>query len=258
MKGNQFDDFDETPSFVVSRQNFFDSESGTTLEWTEKSPEDPSEDHDHSLCGCSRHVVTRPSGEPESRQNRISIVEKGSEFSFFPYPFLAFDNWGTAPHLYFSFRPGNNGVSLEFVLKEFEEERTPEEEPIFAGIYLGNEVDVSSFCNGHLPSRVVSLDSIPPDRIWMHRRMGSEAFSFLEKGEEAERWKRVIRLGKVVCKEVDPYHSDFVTPVSVLRERLEANENLRSSYRELRDICSDLYRFFPQSEVYRTYRSFSR
>lgn len=224
---NQFDDHDEFPSFLVSRHSYFDSDSGMTFD-----------------------------GKPSSQQNRISLVEKGSEFSFFPYPWLAFDNWAAAPHLYFCFH--SNGVVLESISKEFGEKRDPEDEPIFVGVYLGKDVDISRFFNGHSPSKVVHLDSISPDQVWMHSNHRTESFALLESEEEVENWKRVIRLGKIVCDEVTPYRDDFTTPVFVLKEQLEANEKLLSSYRNLRAICANFYRCFPQAEVYRRYRSFSR
>lgn len=263
----QFDGYSDAPDFVVSRSSYFDQDTGHSLAWTETFPDNPRDHEDHSICGCTRQVGERPVGKPGSQQNRISIVEKGTEHAFFPYNNFVFDNYAEAPHGYFHFNK-DDSVTIEAVWTEFSwkhEERVKEDEPVFLGVYQGNKVDISRFFNGHSPSQVVDLSTIQPGQIWMHTNNGwtgngwtGERFSFVEDPKEAEVWRQAISLGSFLREATAPLKEDFETPVQTLYEVLRADRAILSAYKSLRELLEPLYRNFRTSEVCRKYRAFER
>ena len=92
---------------------------------------------------------------------------------------------------------------------------------------MGNGIDVSVLMNGWCPSRIVKLDALREDDLWVHDcSSGNEAMRIFSDSDEARMWKKVLLDGERLQACVGRYRSDFTEPVEALRTRVEQDEEL--------------------------------
>lgn len=193
----------------VERFSFWPNPKGGSLRWTEHSPAN-SGAKEHFECGCTKNAAERPTGKPEQVQQRVLYLDpsRNVEFDLVRRHFTI-RGATYSPHSYYWF--GKDGIQIE-ICRPAGPKRIPgmyriEEDPndvLFAHVYRGNEVDISHFFNGHSPSRLVKLDRLKPDDVWLHRGSGlggAEAMRFLER--EKPFWSEVFDLFKSIRRPTD-------------------------------------------------------
>lgn len=61
-------------------------------------------------------------------------------------------------------------------------------------VFKGRHVDVTTLMNGHSPSRIINLNEIQEDDIWVHDcSWGKEAIKFFDNGEEKQKWTSLFK-----------------------------------------------------------------
>ena len=234
-----------TAQVHVERRHFFRRPREQTQRFVEHAP--PLEESDHLICGCTKNVAVRPEGEPDQKGQEITLVyapigELRPEFCLC-HNVLQFC-WGPPPtrtesghimgnydHAHFSWtrlshhgtaNPGQRSVNVGVTL--------PGHGPFdhFSGhLYMGNRIDVSELMNGWCPSRIVKLDDLREDDLWVHGcSSGNEAMRFFSASDEAQVWKKVLLDTERLQACVGRYRSDLTEPVEALRTRVEQDEEL--------------------------------
>ena len=229
----------------VERSLFFRRPQEQTQRFVEHAP--PLAEHDHPICDCTKNVAARPDGEPDQKGQGITLVYAPigalrPEFRLC-HNVLQFC-WGAPPtrtesghitghysHAYFGWtrlshhgtaNPGSRSVGVGVTLPGHGQVGH------FRGhLYMGNGIDVSVLMNGWCPSRIVKLDALREDDLWVHDcSSGNEAMRIFSDSDEARMWKKVLLDGERLQACVGRYRSDFTEPVEALRTRVEQDEEL--------------------------------
>jgi hypothetical protein len=225
----------------VERRHFFRRPGEPTQRFVEHAP--PLDEIDHPICGCTKNVAVRPAGEPDQKGQEITLVyapigELRPEF-WLCHNVLQF-SWGAPPkrsasgaivenheHAHFGWtrlshhgtaNPGSRSVGVGVTLPGGH----------FSGhLYMGNRIDVSALMNGWCPSRIVKLDALREDDLWVHDcSSGNEAMRLFSDSDESRMWKKVLLDNERLQASVGRYRSDFTEPVEALRVRVEQDEEL--------------------------------
>lgn len=194
----------------VSRTSFFQSPTGGTLAYSEHSPEQP-EEHEHQVCNCTKVVNTRPEGEPY--QTRLDIEAHtqtqglNAEFNLTNLCFTL--RWGEAnergyqdDHSRFGFHPEQHSAQIEICIPGYDP-IPGYKKPLnyfITNLYLGNQIDISHFFNGHSPSRIVDLSRLQPNTLWVHKNFFPERMAILPNTDEASSWRKCFDLIQVLHK----------------------------------------------------------
>lgn len=237
----------------VTRYSFFRDKHAFTR-FDEHSPPLCVAEVPHAICDCTRSVEDRPAGEPESVSQIIDFVETIGPYKMRLEMTIAHHGHGIASeetiadlrrddnlikfwihwprkegvpapskmihglredeHAYFWFlRPDHLKVDVTGTGDHDDLDCT------LGNVLFGNAVDVSTFFNGHSPSRVVDLSKIAPDDVWVHHcTIGDEAQAKLEDGREAACWREFKRHADLIRSLIAPINAIDVG-VDEVRER---------------------------------------
>lgn len=212
----------------VKRNLYFLPKGKGYLRYSESSPED--KECEHQVCNCTKAVTERPDGEPQQKQQYIEFIRDdkfevrlsadGCNFTL-RWPgntWSAWDKehkWPSNNHAYFWFKK-NYGLYIEITKEGYNETNC-----FFGHMYFGNKVDISSFFNGHSPSRVVDLEKVGPEELWMHYcSFGGEKVISLRECEETTRWREVFATQAEIAKIARTYEEDYVSSVEDIRKRV--------------------------------------
>jgi hypothetical protein len=219
-------------NLTIERHSFFQDPCAGTLRFSEVAPPPAVAECEHQVCNCTKHVLTRPAGEPHEVHTAAIFVEqmgkyqvklqlRGERVDFSLHwprerPVVdMFDN-GRQDHAYFWWGCSGSGCQVEIT-------GTGENLPVncsFGHVYFGNQVNISEFFNGHSPSRVVKLDQIKPEQVWVHHGgVGEEFLSFFppEHPETAQWW---VLQAQVHALRMLGQQLDATTPVAEIREQM--------------------------------------
>jgi len=215
----------------VRRNLFFDTSKGT-LRFSENSPE--VKECEHQVCNCTKAVTERPEGEPNQKQQYVTFKDKDEYYNFevildgegckftLRWDGVTWDEdhkWKSNNHAYYWFN--NNGmIQIEITKKGYGNTGC-----FFGHMYLGNKIDISRLFNGHSKSKIVKLEEIAPDEIWMHDCMfGGEVMISLPSCDESRMWRQVYEVQKRISEAARTYSDDFVSDVEKIREWAEGDD----------------------------------
>lgn len=186
---------------MVERHSFYTGEN-KKIRYSEYWPSKQHEDR--NICGCTREVSKRPNGNPDQITQDVTIYGDGWDFKLFT-PWLTFRKEKQQdPHAYFIFWKKDKSLKVEVVepytMADFDNK-------VFIGdMFLGNEINIGDFFNGHSPSKIVNLSEINPNDLWTHCCSGEEAYSIINNcPDEIDLWRDVIEKGYLLRKSVGPY-----------------------------------------------------
>lgn len=221
----------------VKRYSFFKGPRGENIRFTEHSPH--VQEHDHSVCNCTKNVAERPKGVPKQVTQEVIFIhepigELRPTFTLCDQWLTFF--WGPEPertesghimastpysHANFRFHHRERGVEIAIVPSDVGTiERIGD--AFFADLFVGNRIDISTLMNGHSPSRIVDLSAIKDSDVWVHKCFfGDEAIRVFADGEEARTWQRVMADMELISSRMDLYRKDFSDPIVELRQRIE-------------------------------------
>lgn len=231
----------------VLRNSYYDTPSGHSLNYVEA---DPHEEHPHEglICGCTTAVTQKPQGKPANQTQDFSFISGDFSFSL-TRGHATFRELGhPGGHAYFWYRMPETSIQVEITLPGYRNG-----DHFFANLMQGNAIDVSRLFNGHSPSKVLEMDKLSPEDLYVHRcsiRTG-EAMRFFENPEEKALWKETFRLVDLACGQVLPYAEDYETPVEVLRARMESDSVIVESSRALRDLLDPIQSQLRKTELFR-------
>ncbi len=217
------------------------------------------EDSGHDLCNCTRTVTDRPVGEPENVVQVITFeeifgkyqmkldMEIGGTTSTCDQNAVMFTiRWpraeGKPPrafsddkdeHAYFWFvREDNCQVEVTGTGDNGDVDCT------LGSVLFGNRVDVSTFFNGALPSRVVDLTKISPEDVWLHYTMFGEAWARIE-----DNWTvgRLHNLQRLATRIRDDVSSRNVVTRSVAEVRASVDDSDAAKWL-VRDAFDTIYK----------------
>jgi hypothetical protein len=122
---------------------------------------------------------------------------------------------------------------------------------LLTDMYFGNKIDISHMFNGHSPSRIVKLEDISPDDVWLHYSIGGEAMDFFSPSEEAKMWKGIYKEGLRVMEITDPYIDDQERTVSEIRSSVVTNLELLGLVDSLKRKLVGVLDNLQETELYR-------
>lgn len=220
-------------SVRTERYSFYNTPNGI-LRYSEHSPE--TFHADKQLCNCTKNVAGRPAGKPSSIQQYIKFEQDRGRYAFelsldcrgFPWFIFRWkaeaDGWkfkdrfrdksGMSQAYFMSDVNGHKGnLSIQIDVPGYG--RT---DCFFGNLYFGNKVDISTLMNGHSPSRIVDLRSIPDDQVWAHNcNFGKEAVMPLPECFETGQWRDVKKAVDAISRSAAAYNQDFVSTMDGLR-----------------------------------------
>ena len=222
---------------VFERHSFFDSpDQRKHLRYSERVPP-YCEQKEHDICGCTRHVVERPAGTPQSISQSITLtgpvgsrwldlqVTEGS----IQLTFLWDDPSSGLPthrsyahergkivqanhHAYFWLQRDRDALQVEITHKG-----CGLVDHMSGHLYLGTErAPLGKMRNGWLP---VELDllMIKPDDVWAYAcEWGCEAMTIMPDTAERTMWRELFAKVKRAAQEVQPILQDHAPPVQQL------------------------------------------
>ena len=227
----------------VERFSFYKTDGGTNLRYVEHAPEGPHEEHFE--CGCTKNVKEKPTGEPDSVHQIITIEEDDTVFLFSPnMRNLAFRKPGQDRQAYFFFGVGQSSVKMELAMPGYGIVDT-----FFSKIYQGDHIDLSHLYNGHSPSEVLKNrpdglyygdQKIEPSQVWTHVcSWGKETVKFLSSdSREHWLWRDAFDAMAVVELSVKPFIDNVGEPVEKVRADVEACSVLVNHTRFVRNNVS--------------------
>jgi hypothetical protein len=158
-----------------------------------------------------------------------------------------YDDDNRDPHAYFMFHPAQRSVKIQVMVPGY-----GLTDYFFADLYMGNQIDVSKFINGHSASEMVnlsgtahklSLSPITSEDLWLHKcNWGVEAMRVFGDSEEARAWRdaiiRMERLHQLMSK----YRSKetFSWPIEDIREDVRANLEIFEIASRVANYCEQV------------------
>jgi hypothetical protein len=255
----------------VTRYSFFKGET-QTLRFAEHAP--PKEECDHPICNCTRHVAERPAGEPLQVTQSIVMTKDA------PYKKTEFDlstgwltfHWDIAPedkgkcmskwrrededeHAYFMFNTKQRSVRIEMAMPGYKTV-----DCFFANLYMGNEIDISRFYNGHSPSTVVDLSKISAGDVWLHENgFGTEAILPFDDNDEARAWRHALAKMERLAELMSPYQiknypltgKTLTWSVEDVLREVKENQEIAKVADSIIEHCSSLVSIFQTTDLFK-------
>jgi hypothetical protein len=213
------------------------------LRWIETSPP-----HEHDLheCNCTKNAKERPSGEPKTIQQTVTLSTVECSL-YLGMNWLTFGKLGGEDHTYFRFHSRERSVRIEMTLPGPPQGLV---NAFFANLYHGNAIDTSCFINGHSPT---SLDlSDLGEKYWLHACWwGQEGVRLLSDKSEMELWNKAFTLYERIRQISEPLLFDHVSSVDDVRDHLETKADLLLDFETLRDVLLPLVTDMRSSELFR-------
>lgn len=242
---------------TLSRYSFLQNPGQQTIRFSEYSP--GHEEEDHAICNCTRSVTERPEGDPtqvsqditftreiDGRQAEYRLVGQG----------LYIDATKHEPGARRLVSFGDDRSSFHF--------NQPNHLDVYialpgylygtfsAHLFLGNQIDISKLMNGHSPSRVVKLDQIGAEDLWLHKCFwGHEGIDFFDqRSDEAASWRDLIRTAQEIHRRSETLRTDLKTDVHALRAAVESDQVLCQMVYGLIDRAAVIRGTIEQMEVF--------
>lgn len=233
-------------AFKVERHSFFDQQKRSILRFSEYSYNCTHEEY--QLCNCTTSTPTRPDGVPKYVQQGITyesrVDDLAIEIHLTGSPWVTF-KWGSNKHAYFIFH--NDNIQVEVNVPEY-----GPVEYFFTHIYIGNEVNTSKLMNGHSPSRIIQLDKINKNQLWLHScDWGKEVIRTLPIGDEFNEWSSAILCADAIRSIIKDCANDMVTDVHEICKIVEDNEILTNNITRLQTILVSFLSIFQQTQVFK-------
>lgn len=237
---------DEVSDMIkVKRNLYFLTKENGYLRYSESSPEE--KECEHHVCNCTKAVSEKPDGEPKQNQQyieffkdnkfKVGLSADGCQFTL-RLPGNTWLAWGkegkstSSNHAYFWFKK-NYALYIEITKEGYNETNC-----FFGHMYFGNKVDISSFFNGHSPSRIVNLEKVGSEELWMHYcSFGSEKVISLRECEETTLWREMFVTQEKITKIARTYEEDYISSVEDIRQTV-------SKEVEMLDMVNDLCDWF--------------
>jgi hypothetical protein len=252
----------------ATRYSFFKGET-QTLRFAEHVP--PKEECDHPICNCTRNVEIRPAGDPLQVTQSVTLTkDEKTEFNL-SSGWLTF-RWDIKPedkskcvskwrrededeHAYFMFNPKQRSVKIEMAVPGYKTG-----DYFLANLYMGNDIDISRFYNGHSPSTVVDLSKISAGDVWLHENgFGTEAMLFFDDNEEARAWRHALAKMEQLAELMAPYQIEnhpltgktlTWSVEDVLRE-VQENKEIAIVAESIIEHCSSLVSIFQTTDLFK-------
>ena len=227
----------------VSRYEYY-RPSGGNLTYEESYP--PCEEKEGPLCGCTHKVIARPEGVPTGTAQYVRVncavgeMRLDVELSQMDFIF----HWGnTQDHAFFFFR--KDSVRIEITLPGH-----GYVDCFFGKLYMGNDVDISRLMNGHSPSKIIKLNEIGPNQLWMHDcSWGREAMEILLNTPETQRWRDVF----YTIRELrinSTHYMDQSVPVKDHHDRLLQDSSIMADVRNVTLFLKDFIEQIKGTEIF--------
>lgn len=261
---------------TVTRHSYFRGPHRTERHTEHAPPRPPESPHD--VCCCTREVAERPPGEPTSVSQTVTFTEAVGEYRMrldltatrpraTPEEALAaYQHSNNAPHFRvtwprsrppgaYSWQQGDERADFHFLRPDHLQVSVSgtgdggDVDCASGRVLFGNEVDVSTFMNGHSPSRVVDLKVLHPDDAWTHFGMqGHEAWARLSSAREVERLRHLQYLARKIQKEVTPLNVVY-PDVRAIRSGATATQTDRWWVADCFGLLENLLRGFQTSAL---------
>ncbi len=231
---------------TVERHMFFRRPGGGHLRWTETSPKAPPEKkHTHHFeCNCTSNTEDRPSGDPESIRQSVTLSDRGADLPV-GSGWLTFGKLGSKDHAYFMFDLTQKHLGVEITL--------PGHGPVdcfFASLYYGIPADTSRFMNGHAPT-TLDLSGVA-DRHWMRACFwGKESMRTMSSPSEMTLLDQAYDLHERIQRASVAYVGDLSSSVDGLRVRAEADSALLRDFVALRDLMAPVVAEVRSTEIFK-------
>jgi len=249
----------------VTRYSFFKTIEGT-LRFTEHVP--PKAECDHPICNCTKNVSTRPIGTPSEVTQSIRLTplqlgrlstEFGLENGWLTFRWemtpediakCIYDADRRDPHAYFMFNPNQRSVRLEIMVPGY-----GLTDYFFADLYLGNEIDVSRFINGHSPSKIVNLAGCSHTDLWLHKcNWGVERVRVLSNGE-ADAWRDTFSLMEKLNHLMKKYKGAAIHwPIEDVWADVNSNLEIFETAHRVADFCEQIVLELPTTQLFHLQR----
>ena len=255
----------------VTRYSFFKGDT-QTLRFAEHAP--PKDECNHPICNCTRHVAERPAGEPHQVTQSIILTKDA------PYKKTEFDlstgwltfRWDLSPedekkcvstwrrededhHAYFMFNHKQRSVRIEIAVPGY-----PPGDYIFPHLYMGNQIDISTFFNGHSPSTVVDLSKLSTEDVWIHENgFGTEAILIYDDNDEARDWRQTLAKMERLAQLMSPYQiqnypltgKTLTWSVEDVLLEVQENHEIAKVADSIIEYCSSLVSIFKTTDLFR-------
>jgi hypothetical protein len=242
---------------TLSRYSFFQDPGHQTLRFSEHSP--GHEEGDHAVCNCTRNVTEKPEGDPTHVSQDVSFTREinGRQVEYRltgqaiyldakkcepgSRRLISFDD----DHAAFDFhRPNTLNVYVPVPGHRLG--------MFHAYLFLGNQIDISTLMNGHSPSRVVKLDKIGAEDLWLHECFwGHEGVTLFDQhSAETASWRALIRMAQDIHQRSAKLRTDLTTDVHVLRAAFESDQALCQDVYGLMDRVAVIRENIKQMEVF--------
>ena len=255
----------------VRRYSFFNGKT-QNLRFTEHAP--PKDECDHPICNCTCNVAVRPAGEPHQVTQSIIFTKdtpyKATEFDL-STGWLTF-RWDISPEdkkkcvskwrredederAYFMFNHKQRSVKVQMPVYGY-----PPGDHIFPHLYMGDQIDISNFYNGHSPSTVVDLSKLSTEDIWLHdSNFGTEAMMIFDDNGEALAWRQTLIKMERLAQLMSPYQIEnypltgktLTWSVEDVRQDIQDNKEIAEVADSIIEYCSSLVGIFKTTDLFK-------
>lgn len=231
--------------FHLTRKNWFYTKTGT-LVYSESVPH--KERCDKFKCNCTKDVSKRPNGNPDNitqyleyhtsyEKYNLSLHLSTGNYIFYwdEKPYEENRRW-VNPHAYFLFNHNAcAGGKIENMINvSISKPRYGKTNNFSGNLYFGNTIDASCFFNGHSPSRIVKLEEIGEDSLWVHDNgCIGESMAVMPNTSEADIWRNIHKKGNRVIKIAD--NLSLEKSVEDIYKEVSTNVELKLHVDELTD-----------------------
>jgi len=208
---------------------------------------------DHFDCGCTETVKEKPITRLLSTSN---IITAFINFGKYQIEF-GFDGCWTIrwedKHAYFWVSDTDNMYSSNSIYIEIYKEGWNSVDYFFSRVFHGPHHRIDTLMNGHSPSRVINLNDISNEDLWIHEcNWGKEhwlKFSDID-NRERSKWIEFLKITKILKNCISKFRPESEYSVSEIKEILENEKGLSDILNKMTEFLISIVENLEETELF--------
>lgn len=226
----------------VTKVNFYENKGGSNLKFIDST--NHKECESHFECCCTKIAKEKPTSRLlsssisiDAYMDKLDKYKVEIDLTRGSFVFRWDDKHAYFNMLYDGDSYSNRkqkGINIEIYRKDWNCV-----DYFFAKMFLGNNIDISDFMNGHTPSHLVKLHEIKDDDIWLYDgRWTNEHMRFFDKSTtEWDNWRRSIETSANIKDSMSRFRPESEYTVQEIKHLVNSHKHLKEAV----DFCVDWF-----------------